>query len=173
MKLTHLIAAAAALFGLVLMGETASAASVAHSVSLVDSSIVLVGHSGGGGGGKSFGGFSKPGGSFYGKPGGMWSYGKPGAWKSGKPGAWKSGKPGAWKNKNPGTWKSGSGKYHHYHRVPKGARWGWRNGRRGYWYGGAWFWWDGYYYGGSCYWNCVNSGMGPSYCGTYSGDYCY
>jgi len=60
------------------------------------------------------------------------------------------------------------------HGVPHGARWGWRGGRRGYWYGGVWYWWGPVgVYGGSCYWNCINAGFGPGYCSAYSFNFCY
>jgi hypothetical protein len=70
----------------------------------------------------------------------------------------------------------GHGVPHHGmgHGVPYGARWGWRDGRRGYWYGGVWYWWGPVgVYGGSCYWNCRNAGFGPGYCSAYSFNFCY
>jgi hypothetical protein len=123
-----------------------------------ESAVTLIhGHGGHFGGG---------GGSFSGKPGGYWSYGKPG-------GNWKYGKPGGnWKYVKPG----GYSKYgEHHHHIPHGARWGFRHGRRGYWWGGSWYWDDSTIgvYGDRCYLNCINEGNAPGYCGANSWNFCY
>ncbi|MGO9174362.1 MAG: hypothetical protein ACLP7P_20685 [Rhodomicrobium sp.] len=152
MKLTHLIAAAVAAVCLSLPVQAASAGSVVQEGAALKgqsvSAVTLVG-----------GGPKGP---------GSWSGSKgPGSWSGSK---WSGSKgPGSkWSgSKGPGYKWSGKG-------VPHGARWGWRGGRRGYWYGGVWYWWGPVgVYGGSCYWNCINAGFGPGYCSAYSFNFCY
>ncbi len=47
-------------------------------------------------------------------------------------------------------------------------------GRRGYWYGGVWYWGPAVgVCGGSCYLNCINAGFGPGYCNAYAPNFCY
>ncbi len=166
MKLT-LAGAAIATFGLSLAVQAAPAGPVrqggAPLTGHTGNGVILVHNPGAGGGGPHGGG------GYYGG-GGL------GSWKSGGPGNWKS--SGNWKGsgnwKSSGNWKGnrnwkGTG---NWKGAPAGAHWGWRHGRRGYWYGGNWYWWGGGF-GGSCFAECLTSGYSPAYCTANSWEFCY
>ena len=151
--------ATAAVLGLFIAGEVASADTVSPSTGAQPapaSAVIPAAHGGGHGG---FGGGG-------GRGGGGFAFGGGAGIRGGGPGL----NGGRAFGSGPGF--RGGGRSYAFD-----GRGGYGRGRRGYYgYGYGPFVGFGYDYpyygGGSCYWNCRNSGFGPSYCSAYAFNFC-